>query len=65
MNSYKVKAIEDWSTPQTKWDIWKFIEFANFYQQFISNYAKITKPITILENKKEVFIWGLKQDEAF
>ena len=60
MNLYKVKAVENWSTSQTKWDIWKFIEFVNFYWQFISNYVKITKSITKLQNKKEVFIWGSK-----
>src|SRR5262249_2455157 len=35
MEQEKVKAIQDWPTPQKKWDLQSFLGFVNFYHKFI------------------------------
>jgi hypothetical protein len=32
---------------------------------FIQGYSGITEPISLLTKKETVFIWGIKQEEAF
>ena len=51
MSEDKVKIIQEWSTPHNIKDIQSFCEFANSYQHFISNYSKITIPLTHLMKK--------------
>jgi hypothetical protein len=42
----KVQYIWDWECPRSLRDIQSFIGFANFYQQFIKGFSKITKPLS-------------------
>nr|GEZ29233.1 hypothetical protein [Tanacetum cinerariifolium] len=39
--------------------------FAGYYQRFIENFSKITKPLTLLTQKNKTYVWDDKQDEAF
>jgi len=41
-----------------------FLEFANFYRQFIKNFSHTAKPLNKLKDKKE-WKWGEEQQEAF
>ena len=41
------------------------MSFANYYNCFIKNFARITEPITRLLGSKTEFVWGAKQDSAF
>ena len=43
-----VAMIKDWLKPHTHHNIQVFIEFANFYRQFIKNFSKVTSPLTEL-----------------
>jgi hypothetical protein len=38
---------------------------AGYYRRFISDFSKIAKPMTLLLQKDEKFIWTLKCEEAF
>ncbi|GJT00952.1 putative reverse transcriptase domain-containing protein [Tanacetum coccineum] len=38
---------------------------ASYYQRFIENFSKIAKPLTLLTQKNNTYVWGDKQDEAF
>ncbi|GJW80665.1 putative reverse transcriptase domain-containing protein, partial [Tanacetum coccineum] len=35
------------------------------YRRFIENFSKIAKPLTLLTQKNNTYVWGDKQDEAF
>jgi len=48
MNEKKVKSIKLWKAPASVKDIQIFIGFANFYGNFIKNFAAICTPITNL-----------------
>ena len=41
MSYNKVKIIQDWLEPKKVKDIQSFLDFANFYHQFIFNYLDI------------------------
>ena len=41
------------------------MSFANYYNCFIKNFARITEPITQLLGSKTEFGWGTEQDSAF
>jgi hypothetical protein len=51
MDPYKLKAIKEWQAPISKKEVRQFLGFAGFYREFIQNYARITKPLTILTHK--------------
>ncbi len=42
----QIKALHDWSEPQSVRDIQLFLEFANFYQQFIQVFSRLATPLT-------------------
>ena len=51
MDPSKVSTILEWLEPRKIKDIQSFLGFANFYRRFISNYSKITVPLTHLTRK--------------
>ena len=40
----KIKGVLDWLTPQEVKDVQKFLGLANYYCQFIKDFAVITRP---------------------
>ena len=46
METPKVQAIKDWPIPKSVNNIQIFLEFANFYQQFIEGFSRIAAPLT-------------------
>ncbi|GJU81282.1 putative reverse transcriptase domain-containing protein [Tanacetum coccineum] len=61
----KVEFVKNWKTPESSTKIHSFLRFASYYQRFIENFSKITKPLTLLTQKNKAYVWGDKQDEAF
>ena len=51
MSNDKVKIIQDWPKPKKVKDIQSFLDFTNFYCQFIFNYSDIVIPLTCLTQK--------------
>ena len=51
MDPSKVSTILEWPEPRKVKDIQSFLGFANFYRKFISDYSKITVPLTRLMRK--------------
>ncbi|GKD90070.1 putative reverse transcriptase domain-containing protein [Tanacetum coccineum] len=37
---------------------------AGYYRRFIENFSKIAKPLTLLTQKNNTYVWGHKQEEA-
>ena len=40
----KIEIVKKWPKPKLIWDIQVFLDFANFYQQFIQSFNKIATP---------------------
>ena len=61
----KIKAVWEWDTPQDVKDVRSFLGFANYYWQYIHQFAKVAHPLTELTRKGVDWQWGPYQKEAF
>ncbi|GKB23418.1 putative reverse transcriptase domain-containing protein [Tanacetum coccineum] len=61
----KVESVKNWKIPKSSTEIRSFLGLAGYYQRFIENFSKIVKPLTLLTQKNNTYVWGDKQDEAF
>lgn len=64
-NPDKVEAVQNFPVPKCCKDIKAFLGLTGYYRRFISNFSKITKPLTSLLKKDVPFIWGEAQQKAF
>ena len=53
MEKVKVKGVSDWLTPRKIKNVQKFLGLANYYRQFIKDFAKVVQPLHILVRKAE------------
>ena len=60
----KIKTVKEWKTLTKIKEVESFLEFANFYRQFIKNFSHMARPLNKLKGKKE-WKWGEKQQKAF
>src|SRR6202045_4663869 len=58
MDMAKVKAIQEWPTPQKVKDTQSFLGFANFYCRFVHGYSDIITPMTHLTRKNTPWLWS-------
>jgi hypothetical protein len=58
MNSEKIKAIVEWKTSRHLKEVQEFLNFTNFYRQFIKNFSRIIKSLMNLTKKKRLFVWN-------
>ncbi|EJD38860.1 DNA/RNA polymerase [Auricularia subglabra TFB-10046 SS5] len=65
MDPVKVEAVRRWPTPRTLREVQSFMQFCNFYRNFIPNFARITKPFNRLTEKNVPFSWGPTEEKAF
>jgi len=61
----KVKGMLDWPIPQGVKDIQKFLGLANYYHQFIKNFATIARPLHNMVKKNKKWEWTERQEEVF
>ena len=65
MDPTKLAGIRDWTLPKDVKGVRSFLGFGNFYQRFIGNYTKITRPLNYLTKKTKTFEWSQECQEAF
>src|SRR5258708_34644066 len=65
MDLAKVSTIQSWPEPCNICKVQSFLGFANFYQRFISHYAELTQPLTILCRKNTPWHFGETESAAF
>ena len=61
----KVAGVLNWSVPKMVRDIRKFLGLANYYRQFVKDFAKLARPLNNLMRKEEKWKWGDEQQTAF
>lgn len=65
MDPNKVAAVQDWSVPQSTFDVQSFIEFTNLYGHFIRNFSVIVHPQTALTLTDIKFKWSEECQRVF
>lgn len=65
MSPEGVQVILKWPEPHKVKDIQLFLGFANFYQQFITNYPQIVVPLTCFTWKNILWLFSVECHSAF
>ncbi|GJP71626.1 hypothetical protein CLOP_g2442 [Closterium sp. NIES-67] len=60
----KIEAVRMWKTPENVKELQLFLGFANYYNRFVPQYAKIATPLTNLLKKNTPYKWEPKHQEA-
>ncbi|GJP47589.1 hypothetical protein CLOM_g6771 [Closterium sp. NIES-68] len=60
----KIEAVRTWKTPENVKELQQFLGFANYYNRFVPQYAKIAAPLTNLLKKNTPYKWERKHQEA-
>jgi len=65
MEEDKVEDVLKWPMPQCVRDVRRFLGLANYYRQFVKDFAKVALPMNQLTRKDEKWKWGEEQQAAF
>jgi transposase InsO family protein len=65
MDPIKTKAIDQWPAPTNLREARSFMQFCNFYRDFIPHFSTVVKPLNVLTEKNHVFEWKEPQQRAF
>ncbi|KAK3572623.1 hypothetical protein QTP86_001125 [Hemibagrus guttatus] len=60
-----MKAVKNWSRPESHKQLQQFLGFVNFYLQFIRNYSSVAAPLFCLTSTLLSFSWTPEADQAF
>ena len=58
VNKDKVAAVTNWEPPRDIQGVSKFLGFANSYNRFITDFAKVAGPISNLLSDQKEFKWA-------
>ena len=61
----KLKAVQDWATPQDVKGVRSFLGFTSYYRCFVKDFAAIVDPLTSLTKKDVEWQWGPYQRHTF
>ena len=65
MEKEKVQGVIKWPVPKSVKDVQKFLGLANYYRQFVKDFAKIAKPLHEMTRKENKWSWRERQQKAF
>ena len=60
-----VAKVRDWEIPRTKTEMQSFLEFANYYREFVPWHAKLVAPLHAVAGLNVTFAWGPEQQKVF
>ena len=60
MEKEKVQGVIEWPVPRNMKDVQKFLGLANYYRQFVKDFATITKPLHKMIRKGKKWEWEEK-----
>ena len=63
----KIKAVQEFKTPQTKKEVRSFLGLSGYYRRFIPDYSTIAAPLTDLTQKRKpsIVTWSPECEDAF
>ena len=60
-----VAKLRDWEVPRNNTEMQSFLDFANYYREFIPWHAKLVGPLHSITGLGATFAWGDEQQQAF
>ncbi|CAI5988722.1 unnamed protein product [Closterium sp. NIES-65] len=60
----KIEAVKKWKVPENVKELQQFLGFANYYNRFVPQYAKIAAPLTDLLKKDTPYKWDTLHQQA-
>ena len=64
-NPALVEKVKDWETPESQKDVRAYLGISRYYRNYIPRYADLAEPLVRLTEKRAIFQWTSKQQEAF
>lgn len=64
-NPRKVGVIKNYPRPTTIQQIKSFLGLCSYFRRYVSNFSKISKPLTLLLKKEIPFVWSEAQQTSF
>ena len=61
----KIMAVKEFPVPRRLKDVRSFLGLSSYYRRFIKGYAQLAKPMNILLEKDQPFIWSEECQKAF
>ena len=61
----KVQEVIEWPIPKSMKDVQKFLGLANYYRQFVKDFARIAKLLHEMMRKEMKWSWGERQQRVF
>ncbi|RLM74197.1 hypothetical protein C2845_PM15G12530 [Panicum miliaceum] len=61
----KVQIIQQWPVPTCVKDVRSFLGMAGYYRRFVKMFGLISKPLTSLLKKGQIFVWNESTQAAF
>lgn len=61
----KVTVIKNWPPPDSVKALRSFLGMAGYYRRFVAGFGLISKPLTNLLKKNQLFIWTIDAQKAF
>ena len=61
MEKEKMQGVIEWLVPRNMKNMQKCLELANYYRQFVKDFARITKPLHEMTRKEIKWSWGERQ----
>lgn len=61
----KIINVQNWPTPTSVKELQSFLGLAGYYRRFVKNFGSISKPLTNLLRKCELFIWTSTHEDSF
>ena len=65
MQKKKVEGVLNWSVPPNIKEVQKFLGLANYYWQFIKDFARVAALLYLLVRKEEKWKWEKEQEKVF
>jgi hypothetical protein len=61
----KVQIIANWPVPTSVKELRSFLGLAGYYRKFVKHFGVLSKPLTHMLRKGELFVWTQEQTESF
>lgn len=61
----KIQVVQHWPTPKSVKELRSFLGLAGYYRKFVRHYGIISKPLTNLLRKGQLYLWNSDTEQAF